>query len=73
MVQCSGTVEEEGWDAALLHGLLQAQHMNQERLLSTAAGTGGIGEYSRHCPFLSDGFQDWVLAGEDGAGVLPLQ
>ena len=43
MVQCSGTGEEEGWDAALLRVLLQAQGVHQEGLLSAANNRGGTG------------------------------
>ena len=43
--------------------------MHQETLLSAATDTGGTGEYGRHCPFLNDGLQEWVLVGEDGTRV----
>ena len=63
VVQCCSAGEEEGWDAALLHQLLQAQHLHQERLLSAAIDTGVIGEYGRGHPFLNNGLQEWVLEG----------
>ena len=66
MVQCCGTGEEERWDTTLLCRFLQTQCTYQEGFLSTAADTGSIGEHSWCCTFLYNGFQEQVLAGQNG-------
>ena len=70
MMQCCGTGEEERQDATLLCRFPQAEHMYQEGFLSAAADTGSIGEYGRCCTVLYNGFQEWVLAGQNG--IIPL-
>ena len=69
MVQCCGTGEEERWDAMLLCRFMLAQHTYQEEFLSIAMDTGDTREHGRCCAFLYDGFQEWVLAGQNGARV----
>ena len=69
IVQYSGTGEEEGWDAVLLHTFLLAQCTYQKGLLPIAMDTGFIGKHGRHGTFLNHEFQEWVLVGEDGARV----
>ena len=43
--------------------------MHAKGLISFAADPVGIGKYGGHHTFLHDGFQKWILAGQNGTGV----
>ena len=54
----------KGWNSVLLCGFPQAQCVDQEGLVLTAADTGGTGEYGGCHAFFNDGFQEWILVPE---------
>ena len=69
MVQCSGASVGKGWITVLLCRLLQAQCTYQEGLISLAMNSGSAGEYGECHAFFHDGFQEQILACENGTRV----
>ena len=55
VVQHGGIGSEKGWNSALLHEFLQAQHMYQKGLIPTAMDTGSTGQYGWHHTFFDNG------------------
>ena len=66
MVQCGGVGVEKVWITLLLCRFLQAQHTYQEGVVSIPINSGSTGEYGRHHILLHNGFQEQILASEDG-------